>query len=248
MCSCMRKHLGQGKMERKWSKGMQQPQSQKQGDPHLNIRVTPLRTAQPIVHVNTFGAFLRYLREREQLQQQEVSETFPEIFRTYNVPTLTADMYRKLERGKRAPQFDELFRLYVSFTAGNGMLLSPEERRTYVRLARLKIESLQRRRPKLRPDSEWRLLEIQLAQADQDTLLEDSTEDSERARNVRAQAQHTLSFDTSYIVGREAWHTTMLSYLGAAPPKKLVVVQGMMGAGKKSSIKILLQSLLEHEE
>src|SRR2546430_17201778 len=143
MCSCMRKHLGQGKMESKWSKGMQQPKSQKQGDPHLNIRVTPLRTAQPIVHVNTFGAFLRYLREREQLQQQEASETFPEIFPIYHVPTLTADMYRKLERGKRAPQFDELLPLYVSFTAGNGMLLSAEERRTYVRLARLKIASLQ---------------------------------------------------------------------------------------------------------
>ena len=65
---------------------MQQPQSQKQGDPHLNTGITPLRTAQPIVHVNTFGAFLRYVREREQLQQQEVSETFPEIFQTYHVP------------------------------------------------------------------------------------------------------------------------------------------------------------------
>src|SRR5438105_143659 len=184
MCSCMRKHLGQGKMERKWSKGMQQPQSQKQGDPHLNIRVTPLRTAQPIVHVNTFGAFLRYVREREQLQQQEVSETFPDIFQTYHVPTLTADMYRKLERGKRAPQFEELLPLYVSFTAGNGMLVSPEERRTYLHLARHKIESLQRRRPKLRPESEWRLLEIQLAQIDQDIPLKDSTKDSERIAQV----------------------------------------------------------------
>src|SRR5438445_1680524 len=127
MCSCMRKHLDQGKMERKWSKGMQQPQSQKQGDPHLNIRVTPLRTTQPIVHVNTFGAFLRYLREREQLQQQEVSETFPGIFQTYHVPTLTADMYRKLERGKRPPQFAELLPLYVSFTARDDMFLSPDE-------------------------------------------------------------------------------------------------------------------------
>src|SRR6266536_2669384 len=173
---------------------MQQTQTQKQGDLPMYTTITPLRTVQHSVHINSFGAFLRYVREREQLQQQEVSETFPEIFRTYHVPTLTADMYRKLERGKRAPQFDELLPLYVSFTAGNGMLFSAEERRTYVRLARLKIESLQRRCPKLRPDSEWRLLEVQLAQVDQDTLLEDGARDSERAKNVRTQAQHTLSF------------------------------------------------------
>ncbi len=228
---------------------MQLPQSQKQGDPHTNARTTPLRAAHQVVHINTFGAFLRYLREREQLQQQEISVTFAEIFQTYHVPLLTADMYRKLERGKRAPQFEELLPLYVSLAAGNGMLLSPEERRTFVRLARLKIEALQRRRPPLRPDSEWRLLEVQLAQFDQETLLEGDTKDSERAKHRRVQARNTHRLDTSYIVGREAWRTKMLSYLeGTTALRKLVVIQGMMGAGKTSSLKLLLQSLLEQEE
>ena len=228
---------------------MQQPQSQKQGDPHLKTRITPLRAAHQVVHINTFGAFLRYLREREQLQQQEVSGTFPEVFQTYHVPVLTADMYRKLERGKRAPQFEELFPLYVSFTAGNGMLLSPEERRTFVRLARLKIEALQRRRPPLRPESEWRLLEVQLAQFDQGILLEDDTKDSERAKRLSVPTRNTRTLDTSHIVGRETWNTEMLSYLEAAKaPKKLVVIQGMMGAGKTSSLKLLLRSVLEHDE
>ena len=78
--------------------------------------------------------------------------------------------------------------------------------------------------------------------------MKDSTKDSERTKNFRAQAHQTLSFDTSYIVGREAWHATMLSYLEVVPLKKLVVIQGMMGAGKTSSLKLLLQNLLEHEE
>ena len=40
-------------------------------------KVTSLRSAkpiQPIVHINTFGAFLRYLREREQITQSVVCE------------------------------------------------------------------------------------------------------------------------------------------------------------------------------
>ena len=41
---------------------------------------TSLRSAQPIVHINTFGAFLRYLREREQITQSELTGTFPFFF------------------------------------------------------------------------------------------------------------------------------------------------------------------------
>ncbi len=48
----------------------------------------------------------------------------------------------------------------------------------------------------------------------------------------------------SYIVGREPWLTTMLSDL-ETKAKKLVVIQGMMGIGKSSGLKLLLHHLLD---
>lgn len=210
-------------------------------------KVTPLRSAQPIVHINTFGAFLRYLREREQLSQKELVSTFPYFFQEeHDVPALTADMYRKLEKGKRAPQYEELLPLYAALV-GNDFKVSPQERGTYVRLARLKIEGLQRRRPKLRPASEWRLLEIQLAQLGQDTRAAQDLGDGEQTKISKVRTQQKISLDTGHIVGREEWRTQMLSYLEPAS-KKLVVIQGMMGIGKTSGLKLLLQSLLEREE
>jgi hypothetical protein len=131
---------------------------------------TSLRSVQPIVHINTFGAFLRYLREREQLP------------------------------------------LYAALV-GNDFKLSPQERGTYVRLARLKIEGLQRRRPKLRPASEWRLLEIQLAQFDQDAKSVQEIGYEEQIKISGVRARQKISLDTGHIVGREEWRTKMLSHL-----------------------------------
>lgn len=212
-------------------------------------KVTPLRSGkppiQPIVHINTFGAFLRYLREREQISQSELVSTLSYFFEEYNVAALTPDMYRKAEKGKRAVQYEELLPLYAALI-GNDFKISPQERSTYVRLARLKLEGLQRKKPKLRSDGEWRLLEIQLAQLDQKgTQSTQEGEDKEPTREKHARQK--ISLDTSHIVGREAWLARMLSYLDTTP-KKLVVIQGMMGVGKTSGIKLLLQTLLEREE
>ena len=209
-------------------------------------KVTPLRSAQPMVHINTFGAFLRYLREREQLPQKELVSTFLYFFQEHDIPVLTADMYRKLEKGRRAPQYEELLPLYAALV-GNDFKLTPQERGTYVRLARLKIEGLQRRRPKLRPAGEWRLLEIQLAQLDQDAGSVQELGDGEQTKVSGVRAQQKISLDTGHIVGREVWRAKMLSHLESTS-KKLVVIQGMMGIGKTSGLKLLLQSLLEREE
>ena len=213
-------------------------------------KVTPLRSdkssVQPIVHINTFGAFLRYLREREQMSQSELVSSFPYFFEEYNVAalTLTPDMYRKLEKGKRAAQYEELLPLYAALV-GNDFKLSPQERSSFVRLARLKLEGLQRKKPKLRPDGEWRLLEIQLAQIDQDTKAAQEIDSGEQTTEKRRRQKSSL--DTSHIVGREPWLTTMLSHL-ETKAKKLVVIQGMMGIGKSSGLKLLLHHLLDREE
>jgi transcriptional regulator with XRE-family HTH domain len=210
-------------------------------------KVTPLRPGkppiQPIVHINTFGAFLRYLREREQITQSELVETFSYFFEEeHRVPMLSPDMYRKLEKGKRAPRFEELLPLYAALV-GNDFKLSPHERSTFVRLARLKLEGLQRKRPKLRAEGEWRLLEIQLAQLSKQSTQE--IEDAGQATGKRTRQKSLL--DTSHIVGRESWLAKMLSYYDTEI-KKLVLIQGMMGIGKSSGLKLLLQNLLEREE
>src|SRR6266498_4585833 len=101
----------------------------------------------PIVHINTLGAFLRYLREREQIPQSGLADTFSYFFEEHRIAPLTPDMYRKLEKGKRALQFEELLPLY-SALIGNDFKISPQERSTFIRLARLKLENLQRKRPK----------------------------------------------------------------------------------------------------
>lgn len=210
-------------------------------------KVTPLHSThpiQPIVHINTFGAFLRYLREREQLTQSELVSTFPYFFEEYELAPLTPDMYRKIEKGRRAPQYEELLPLYAALV-GNDFKISPQERGSYARLARLKLEGLKRKRPKLRPDSEWRMLEIQLAQIDQGATVSQKGGTSE-ATNVKSHAVKKSFLDTSHIVGREQWLARMLSYLETT--KKLVVIQGIMGIGKTSGIKLLLQSLLERDE
>ncbi len=211
-------------------------------------KVTPLRSGkppiQPIVHINTFGAFLRYLREREQMAQSELASSFSYFFEEYKLAPLTPDMYRKMEKGKRAPQYEELLPLYAALV-GNDFKLSPQERSTFVRLARLKLEGLQRKKPKVRAEGEWRLVEIQLAQLDQDTKSAQTVEAGEQATEKRIRQKSSL--DTSHIVGREPWLAKMLSYLETRA-KKLVVVQGMMGIGKSSGIKLLLQNVLEREE
>ncbi len=199
---------------------------------------------QPIVHINTFGAFLCYLRDRTQMTQIGFAESLPYFFEEYKVASLTPDMYRKIEKGKRAAQYEDLLPLYAALI-GNDFKVSPQERSTFVRLARLKLEGLQRRRPKLRPDAEWRLLEIQLAQLDQDTKSVQEIED--RSKGTEKHTRQKSSLDTSHIVGRETWLAKMLSYLDTEV-KKLVLVQGMMGLGKTSGIKLLLQNLLDREE
>src|SRR5579875_82388 len=211
-------------------------------------RITSLRSidsAQTLVHINNFGAFLRYLREREHMTQRELVDTFPYFFEEYKLAPLTPDMYRKMEKGRRAPQYEELLPLYAALI-GNDFKISPQERSTYVRLARLKLEGLQRRKQKPRSTSEWRLLEIQLAQLDQDTKSVQHILDSgKQATEKRARQKSTL--DTSHIVGRESWLARMISYLDTMD-KKLVVIQGMMGVGKTSGLRLLLHQLLDREE
>lgn len=191
-------------------------------------------------HINSFGAFIKFLREREGIiSPRDVSSTFPIYFEEHKAPMflLNHDMYRKMEKGVRAPQYEELLPLYAALL-GCGCKISLAECSTFVRLARLKIETLQRRRPPLRPAGEWRMLEISLAQ-----LGPHAGPEAIQVLEKQIRPRSLVSFDTSHIVGRETWLSQMLTHL--AESMKVVVIRGMMGQGKTSGLKLLFQNLQE---
>ncbi len=203
--------------------------------------------AAPLVHINSFGAFVKYLREREQLSSHDLTVAFPEYFEEHRASQflITPDMYRKIEKGTRAPQYEELLPLYAALL-GCGCKLTLQECSAYVRLARTKIERLQRRRPKLRPTGEWRMLEIRLSQLGLHAGTGERDGEILHTVEKRVHPKSVLTFDVSHVVGREQWLSRMLSYL-AENPKKLAVIRGMMGVGKTPGLKLLLQQFQRQE-
>src|SRR5947199_9915877 len=91
-------------------------------------KITPLRVVE---HPNALGAHLRYVRERQRNDSpQDIAVALPEYFEEYNVTFPTAnplDTYRKIEKGVRAVQYEELMPLYAALT-GCGIRKSAEER------------------------------------------------------------------------------------------------------------------------
>lgn len=190
--------------------------------------------------INDFGAYLRFLRDRKRLTQEELLLALDQKFEDYDVASLTKDMYRRIEAGRRAPQFEELLPLLAGMV--ESCELSREDIHTCLRLARLKLENLQRKKPQARSDGEWRLLEIQLTQLA--TQTRSATADAALQAIEKPELSPRLSFDTSHLLGREAWVERMISYL-TAQRKKFITILGMMGEGKTSGLKWLLQRLLE---
>lgn len=190
--------------------------------------------------INDFGAYLRFLRDRKRLTQEALLSVLEQQFEEYNVASLTKDMYRRIEAGRRAPQFEELLPLLAGM--GEACGLSREDVQTCLRLARLKLENLQRKKPQARSDGEWRLLEIQLTQLATQTRA--TTADAALQAVEKPELSPRLSFDTSHLLGREAWVEHMISY-PITQHKKFIAILGMMGEGKTSGLKWLLQRLLE---
>ena len=190
--------------------------------------------------INEFGAYLRFLRDRKRLTQEALLFVLEKKFDEHEVPFLTKDMYRRLEAGRRAPQFEELLPLLAGII--EACELSREDVQTCLRLARLKMENLLRKKPLMRTDGEWRLLEIQITQLATETRS--ATADAALQAVAKPELSPRLSFDISHLLGREAWVERMISYL-SAQRKKFIVIQAMMGEGKTSGLKWLLQRLLE---
>ena len=186
-----------------------------------------------------FGAFLEYIRRRSRIQIQEVVAQFPEHLKAWDRFTYS----HLVGERKRTPLFEELLPLYKALVV-SGVHFSAAERNYFLALARLKIESkLQRKGVPYPTEQQWRSLYAAFAAFDQLPLYPAS--DQRPARSQGLQPVPLLQEDRRHLVGRDGWIEDMHVYLGAPLPKKLVVVQATMGAGKSSGLNLLRRSLEE---
>src|SRR5438045_3446450 len=91
----------------------------------------------------SFGAMLKTIRTRHNITQQQFAEVSKPYFRSRKLQTLTFRICSALEKGRlRAPHFEELEALYLTFADAEGfnISLSPRERELFVLLARKRIE------------------------------------------------------------------------------------------------------------
>lgn len=186
-----------------------------------------------------FGVFLSRMRRRYRMQIIEVVESLHSY-----LPTWDRFTYSRIESGRRAPRFEELVSLYRGLVLGCGIAFGPDERQTYLDLARKKIESKQSHRDQQRSNADWRLLSVQLAEVDYDS----ATQTPLTGPTAQHQAATTPStVDIRYLVGRDGWLAGMLAFYFSDVPKKLVVVQGPLGSGKSSCWDLLLRALVQQD-
>src|SRR5271169_6314312 len=74
-----------------------------------------------------FGTLLRTIRQRNHLSMVAVVASLPTYFEDAGVPVPSQDMYERMERDDRAPQYRELMPLYQSLVAGCGFSFSTTE-------------------------------------------------------------------------------------------------------------------------
>jgi hypothetical protein len=195
-----------------------------------------------------FGTLLRTIRQRNHLSMVAVVASLATYFEDAGVPVPSQDMYERMERDNRAPQYRELVPLYQALVAGCGFSFSAAERHAYVELAHVKIESKTRYKEAKRPDAEWRMLERQLAQFDHAPLEENEEEEQEKRQEEHRRVLSQLEQDTSHILGREEDCSGLLSLLQlSSPRKKVIAISAMSGIGKSSLLKLLQKRLLESE-
>jgi hypothetical protein len=110
----------------------------------------------------TFGTFIKFLRERSQLSKTEVIAEFSD-----DSCLLGVNVYEKLECGRRCPHFDELLALYQSLVR-SGVEITPPERVAYLELAMAANSAKRRKRERISEEA-WQQLSCELASFDEDT-------------------------------------------------------------------------------
>ncbi len=186
-----------------------------------------------------FGTFIERVRGRSRIQIQEVAAQFPQYLETWNRFTYS----HLVGERKRTPLFDELLPLYQALVI-SGVHFSAAERNQFLTLARLKIESRSPRKGATHPtEQEWQSLHAALAAFDLLPLF--PTSDRMAAISSASQSLPPLQEDQRHLIGRDSWIQEMRTYLHGPLPKKLVVIQATLGAGKSSALNLLRRSLEE---
>ncbi len=186
-----------------------------------------------------FGAFIERIRRRSRIQIQEIAALFPKYLKGWDRFTYS----HLVGERKRTPLLEELLPLYQALVI-SGVHFSVAERNQFLALARLKIESRSLRKGVTHPtERQWRSLQTTLAEFDQMPLF--STNDHGTAISSSSQSLSPLQEDQRHLVGRDGWIQEMRAYLHGPLPKKLVVIQATLGAGKSSALNLLRRSLEE---
>src|SRR6266567_1264668 len=213
-----------------------------------------------IVHLSrlsgyqTFGTMLALIRARNGLSQQQIAEASKPYLRSRRM-SFDRRMYGRLENDERFPAFAELEPLYRTFVEVFLVAFSEVERELYVQLAQKRLAQKRKKREYIAPE-QWDRLAETLAQADhrkrgnirlverveKDQAATAKDGESPAFRRLKA-IDEALRTDTSHLLERESWVKEMLSYLNMMPQKKLVVIQGAMGAGKSHAMALLTQQL-----
>ena len=187
-----------------------------------------------------FGAFIERVLRRSRIQIQEIAAQFPQHLKTWNRFTYS----HLVGESKRTPLFEELLPLYQALVIG-GVHFSVAERNQFLALARLKVEHRSPGKGVTHPtEQQWRSLHAALAEFDQMPLFPPGDQGS--ARTTCTQSLPPLQEDRRHLLGRDDWIQEMRAYLHGSLPKKLVVIQATLGAGKFSALNFLRRSLEEN--
>ncbi len=125
-----------------------------------------------------------------------------------------------------------------------GVHFSVAERDQFLTLARLKVEHRSPGKGVTHPtEQQWRSLHAALAEFDQMPLF--PTGDQGPAGTTSSQSLPPLQEDRRHLVGRDGWIQEMRAYLHASLPKKPLVIQATLEAGKSSTLNLLRCSLEE---
>lgn len=193
-----------------------------------------------------FGAFIERIRRRNRVQIKEIVTFFP-LFLNEQICGKKWDRFtytHLVGERKRRPRVQELLPLYKCLVRA-GVHFSPAERNHYLLLAWQIIEEPSKGAP-FPTGGRWATLLDDFAAFDQ--LPRVASQDGQGARADAAYLiprKSSLQEERRHLVGRDSWVLDMHKCVLADPPKKLVVIQAAMGAGKSSALHLLRRSLEE---
>ncbi len=181
-----------------------------------------------------FGTLIERIRRRSRIQIQEIVTQFPTFLKGWNRFTYS----HLVGERKRAILFEELLPLYQALVIA-GVHFSAAERNHFLSLGRARIESKSLRNgAQPHSEDEWKSLRTEFAVFDQLPLHDLATPGREGSPSLPP-----LQEDSRHLVGRDGWVQEMLTALDPPLPKKLVVVQAAMGAGKSSGLHLIRRCL-----